>query len=112
MGEIAFEDFQALDVRVGTVVEVRDFPQARRPAWLLEIDFGPELGRRTSSARLTERYGKPDLLGRQVLAVVNLPARQVGPHRSQVLVLGVADEAGAIRLVVPDGRVPDGARMC
>ena len=111
MAEIAFEDFQALDVRVGTVVEVREFPEARRPTWLLAIDFGPALGRRTSSARLTERYGREELLGRQVLAVVNLPPRQVGPHRSQVLVLGVADATGAIRLVVPDGRVPDGARL-
>lgn len=111
MSESTWDAFQRIDIRAGTVREVRPFPEARKPAWQLVIDFGPEIGLRQSSAQLTVRYQPADLLGRQVLAVVNFPPRQIGPFRSEVLVLGLDDGAGGIALVVPDGPVPDGHRL-
>ena len=111
MGEIAFDDFMKVDIRVGKVVRAEPFPEARKPALKLWIDFGPELGQRRSSAQVTEHYSPDRLLGRQVLAVVNFPPRQIGPFRSEVLTLGLADETGAVVLVGPDREVPLGARL-
>lgn len=109
---ISFDDFMAVDIRVGTVVAVEDFPQARKPAWKLTVDFGPEIGVKRSSAQITVHYGKEDLLGRQVLGVVNFPPRQIGPFMSEVLVLGLHDDAGAVVVIGPERAVPNGARMC
>jgi tRNA-binding protein len=111
MGEIAFDDFMKVDIRVGRVVRAEPFPEARKPALKLWIDFGPELGERRSSAQITEHYAPERLVGRQVLAVVNFPPRQIGPFRSEVLTLGLADAAGAVVLVGPDREVPLGARL-
>ena len=109
---ISFDDFMAVDIRVGTITEVEDFPQARKPAWKLTVDFGSEIGVKRSSAQITVHYGKEDLLGRQVLGVVNFPPRQIGPFMSEVLVLGLHDEANAVVLIGPERGVPNGARMC
>jgi tRNA-binding protein len=108
---ISFADFQKVDIRVGRIVAVEPFPQARKPAYKLEIDFGPQIGRKKSSAQITTHYQPDDLVGRQVLAVVNFPPRQIGPFMSQVLTLGVPDEAGEVVLIGPGHAVPDGGRM-
>ena len=110
-GRIAFDDFLKLDVRVGRVVEAAPFPQARKPALRLVIDFGPEIGLKKSSAQLTRHYQPDDLQGRLVLAVVNFPPRQIGPMISEVLTLGVPDDAGEVVLVRPDRNVPLGGRL-
>jgi tRNA-binding protein len=102
--------FVRADLRAGTVIRVEPFPEARTPAWKLWIDFGPELGRRTSSARLTDLYTAEELLGRQVIALLNVPARQVGPFRSECLVTGV-DTAEGVVLASLERPVPDGARL-
>ena len=104
------EEFQALDLRVGRVLEVEDFPQARKPAYRLTIDFGP-LGIKRSSAQLTALYRRENLRGRLVVAVVNFPPRQIGPVQSEVLCLGASDEQGRIILLAPDTAVPLGARI-
>jgi len=108
---IAYGDFLKVDIRVGTVVEALTFPEARKPAYQLRIDFGPELGIRKSSAQITTHYGLEDLVGRQVAAVVNFPPRQIGPMMSEVLTLGFPDEAGEVVLIAPGHKVPDGGRM-
>jgi tRNA-binding protein len=108
---ITFDQFLQVDVRVGRIVEARPFPAARKPAYQLRIDFGPELGERRSSAQLTQRYALEALVGRQVLAVVNFPPRQIGTFFSEVLVLGVPDEQGNVVLAQPDGYVPLGGRL-
>lgn len=108
---IAFADFQKVDIRVGRIVRTERFPEARKPAYKLWIDFGPEIGTRTSSAQITEHYEPEQLGGRLVLAVINFPPRQIGPFKSEVLTLGVADPAGAVVLVAPDKDVPVGARL-
>ena len=105
------EAFRSLDVRVGTVTACDAFPEARKPAWKLTIDFGPEVGTLRSSAQITGRYDADSLVGRQVLAAVNLGDRQIGPFVSQCLVLGVRDAGGAVVLVGPEAGVPDGARL-
>jgi tRNA-binding protein len=107
---IAFDDFLAVDMRVGRVIGVEDFPEARKPAWKLTIDFGPELGHRRSSAQVTN-YEREALEGRLVVAVVNFPPRQIGPFMSEVLCLGASDEEGRIILLAPDTEVPLGARI-
>lgn len=107
----AYEDFVRLDIRVGTVVEVLPFPEARKPAYRLKVDFGPKLGVRQSSAQLTAHYRSDDLVGRQVAAVVNLPPRQIGPVCSEVLVLGFPDARGDVVLVAPERPVPNGGRL-
>lgn len=110
-GQIAFDDFLKVDVRVGTIVEALPFPQARKPAYRLVIDFGPEIGTRRSSAQITVHYTLEQLVGRQVAAVVNFPPRQIGPVMSEVLTLGFPDEAGEVVLIAPDQRVPNGSRL-
>jgi tRNA-binding protein len=107
---IDFDDFLKVDVRVGRIVSVEDFPEARKPAWKLTLDFGPELGERKSSAQVTN-YTREQLEGSLVVAVVNFPPRQIGPVRSEVLVLGVPDADGNVILLRPDADVPLGGRM-
>jgi tRNA-binding protein len=108
---ISFDDFQRVDIRVGTVVDAQPFPEARKPAIKLWVEFGGELGVRKSSAQITKHYSPDRLIGRQVLAVVNFPPRQIGSFLSEVLVLGVPDEAGEVVLLRPDLKVPDNGRM-
>ncbi len=107
---IDFEDFMKVDIRVGRITSVEDFPEARKPAWKLRIDFGPELGEKRSSAQITN-YTREQLEGSLVVAVVNFPPRQIGPVRSEVLTLGVPDEEGQVILLRPDSDVPLGGRM-
>jgi tRNA-binding protein len=107
----SFDDFLKLDIRVGTIQAVDDFPEARKAAWKLTIDFGDEIGVKKSSAQITAHYGKDDLIGKQVLAVVNFPPRQIGPFMSEVLTLGLPDADGEVVLLSPDHAVPDGGRM-
>jgi tRNA-binding protein len=111
MAEITFDDFMKVDIRVGTVTRAEPFPEARKPAIKLWVDFGAEIGERKTSAQITVHYDPEALVGRQVMAVVNFPPRQIGPFMSEVLVLGVPDESGAIVLLSPDQDVPDGGRM-
>jgi tRNA-binding protein len=109
-GEIAFDDFLAVDMRVGRVTGVEEFPEARKPAWKLTIDFGEQLGTKRSSAQITN-YAREELQGRLVVAVVNFQPRQIGPFMSEVLVLGASDSEGRIILLHPDTDVPVGARI-
>ena len=108
---ISFDDFLKIDVRVGTVIAATDFPEARKPAVKLEIDFGPTIGRKKSSAQITEHYDPATLVGRQVAAVVNFAPRRVGKFMSEVLVVGFPDAAGAVVLFAPDHPVTNGARL-
>ena len=108
---IEWSDFEAVEIRVGTIVEALEFPEARRPAYKLRVDFGPEVGVRRSSAQITSLYEADALVGRQVIGVVNFPPKQIGPMRSECLVTGFAREDGAIVLAVPDRAVPDGTRL-
>lgn len=108
---INFDEFLKVDIRVGTIVAAQPFPQARKPACKLTIDFGSVIGHKRSSAQITSRYGLVDLVGRQVAAVVNFPPRQIGPFMSEVLTLGFPDETGEVILVEPDRPVPNGGRL-
>jgi tRNA-binding protein len=108
---ITFDEWMKVDIRVGTVVAAEAFPQARKPSYKLVIDFGPEIGRKKSSAQITARYRLDDLVGRQVAAVVNFPPRQIGPFMSEVLTLGFPDEGGEVVLIQPSLKVPDGGRL-
>lgn len=109
--EIGFEDFRKVDVRVGTIVDVQDFPEARRPAYKLWVDLGADLGVRKTSAQVTKHYTKSSLVGRQVAAVVNFPPKQVGKFMSEILVLGFPDASGEVVLIEPHSPVPNGGRL-
>ena len=111
MAEIGFDDFLAVEIRAGTVTRAEPFPEARKPAIKLWVDFGGEIGVRKSSAQITAHYEPEGLIGRQVLAVTNFPPRQIGKFMSEILVLGLADAAGDIVLIAPDRPVPNGERM-
>lgn len=111
MAEISFDDFMKVDIRVGEVIRAEAYPEARKPAIKIWIDFGAEIGEKKTSAQVTAHYTPERLIGKQVLAVVNFPPRQIGKFMSEVLVLGLPDDAGEIRLVGPDGPVPLGGRM-
>ncbi len=111
METISWADFEKVELRIGTIVEVEDFPQARVPAFKLKVDFGDEIGVKKSSAQITDLYSKADLLGRQVLAVVNFPSKQIGPMRSECLVTGFHRQDGAVVLARPESDVPNGARL-
>ncbi|BBF70268.1 tRNA-binding protein [Sphingomonas bisphenolicum] len=108
---IGFDDFLKIDIRIGTILSAEPYPQARKPAYKLLIDFGPAIGQKRSSAQITENHALADLPGRQVAAVVNLPPRQIGTFMSEVLTLGFADETGAVMLFAPDRPVPNGSRL-
>ena len=108
---LSYAEFERVDIRVGRIVEVLDFPEARKPAYKLRIDFGPEIGVKKSSAQATRHYSKEELLNRHVVAVVNFPPKQIGPYMSEVLTLGVPDGDGAVVLLTPEREVPIGGRM-
>ncbi len=108
---ISYDDFSKVDIRVGEVVGVEDFPEARKPAYKLTIDFGPEIGVKKSSVQITALYKKEDLVGKQVIGVVNFPPKQIGPFVSEVLTLGVTDEAGNVVLLMPTHKAKVGSKM-
>lgn len=109
--DLTWNEFERTDMRVGTIIEVNDFPEARKPAYQLTIDFGSEIGIRKSSAQITKRYQKEDLLNRQIVAVVNFPKKQIGKFMSECLVLGAVGEEGDVILLAPDFRIPNGLRI-
>ncbi len=111
MDIISWADFEKVELRVGTIVDVENFPEARKPAYKLKVDFGDEIGIKKSSAQITDIYDREELIGRQVLAVVNFPPRQIGPVRSECLITGFNREDGAVVLVGPDRTVPNGAKL-
>ncbi len=111
MQTIDWNDFEKVELRVGTIVEVEEFPEARKPAYKLKIDFGPEVGVRKSSAQITDLYNRAELVGRQIIGVVNFPPKQIGPMRSECLVTGFHRDDGAVVLARPDSDVPNGARL-
>jgi tRNA-binding protein len=108
---IEWSDFEKVELRVGTIVDVQDFPEARKPAWRLRVDFGPEIGVKQSSAQIKHLYTKEQLLGRQVIGVVNFPPKQIGPVRSEVLVTGFHDANGHVVLAIPERAVPNGTKL-
>ncbi len=111
MENIDWQDFEKVELRVGTVIEVNDFPEARKPAYKVKVDFGPEIGVKQSSAQITKIYSKDELLGRQVVGVVNFPVKQIGPMRSEFLLTGFYREDGAVVIAVPEQPVPNGAKL-
>ena len=111
MGIVNWSDFEQIEIRAGTVLEVKDFPEARKPAFQLIIDFGPEIGTRKSSARITDLYQQQDLIGKQVICVLNFAPKQIGPFVSECLVTGLYRDDGKVVLAIPDREVEDGARL-
>ena len=111
MNELQWSEFQKVELRVGTIIEVMDFPKARNPSYILQVDFGEEIGIRKSSAQITDLYTKENLLGKKVMAVTNFPAKQIGPIMSECLVTGFHREDGAVVLAIPDSDVPNGTRL-
>ena len=111
MQQIQWDEFLKVELRIGTVLEVMEFPEARKPAWKLRIDFGPEIGIKVSSAQIKALYSREELVGRQVVAVVNFPVKQIGPFLSQVLVTGFHDEEGRVVLAMPERAVPNGTKL-
>ena len=111
MSEISFDDFLKVDIRVGTIVRVEAFPEARSPSYKLIVDFGPDIGERKTAAQITEHYTLEDLVGKQVAAVINFPKKQIGKFMSEILVLGFPDNAGAVVLVEPNRKVANGGRL-
>mgnify|MGYP001554005301 CR=1 FL=1 len=111
VNQIEWKDFERVELRVGTIVGVENFPEARKPAFKLKVDFGPKIGIKKSSAQITDLYTRESLMGKQVMAVVNFPPKQIGPVMSECLVTGFAREDGAVVLAVPDTKVPNGARL-
>ena len=111
MSEISFDDFLKVDIRVGTIVRVEPFPEARSPSYKLFVDFGPDIGERKTSAQITEHYTPKDIVGKQVAAVINFPKKQIGKFMSEILVLGFPDDAGAVVLVEPNRKVANGGRL-
>ena len=111
MSEISFDDFMVVDIRVGEITRAEPFPEARKPAYKLWVNFGNEIGEKKSSAQITVHYNLSELVGKRVMAVVNFPPRQIGPVKSEVLVLGVPDDDGAVVLITPDISVPLGVRL-
>jgi tRNA-binding protein len=111
MKEISWNDFEKVELRVGTIIEVNDFPEARKPAYKLVVDFGDDIGIKKSSAQITAHYTKDELLNTQVIAVVNFPPKQIGPFMSECLVTGFADDNGDVILTRPDKQVPNGSKL-
>ena len=111
MAKIAYDDFEKVDIRVGKIITVEDFPEARKPAYKLQINFGEEIGVKKSSAQITKHYQKEDLIGKLVMGVVNFPVKQIGPFMSECLTLGVPDENGDVVLISPTKEVPVGGKM-
>ena len=111
MKTIAWDEFASVELRVGTVLKVEEFPEARKPAYKVWADFGPEIGEKKTSVQITELYRPEDLIGRQIIGVINFPAKQVGPFRSDFLLTGFADAAGAVVIAVPERPVPNGAKL-
>ncbi len=111
MDTIEWSDFDKVDLRIGTIIEAEEFPEARKPAYILKVDFGNEIGIKKSSAQITDLYNKEELVGTQVLGVVNFPAKQIGPIRSECLVTGFYRDDGAVVLARPDSPVPNGTRL-
>ncbi|SHL09661.1 tRNA-binding protein [Flavobacterium chilense] len=109
--DLTWNEFERTDMRVGTIIEVNDFPEARKPAYQLTVDFGAEIGIRKSSAQITKRYQKEDLINRQIVAVVNFPKKQIGKFMSECLVLGAVGEEGDVILLAPDFKIPNGLRI-
>ena len=111
MSEISFDDFLKTDIRVGTIIRVEDYPEARNPSYKIFVDFGQNIGERKTSAQITEHYAPESLVGKQVAAVINFPKKQIGKFMSEILVLGFPDENGAVVLVEPNRKVPNGGRL-
>ena len=111
MDEISFKDFEKMEIRVGVIIKVEDFPEAKKPAYKVTCDFGLEIGVKKTSAQITELYGKEELLGRQIVGVVNFPAKQIGPVRSEFLLTGFYNEDGHVVIAVPEREVPLGAKL-
>lgn len=111
MREISWDEFAAVELRVGTIVDVADFPEARRPAYRIKADFGPGIGVRKASAQITELYAKEDLLGRQIVGVVNFPPKQIGPMRSEFLLTGFYRADKSVVIAIPERNVPNGAKL-